>query len=91
MTETDKLAIRDAKRAKRNAKREVNRAKKQKKQRDLQSRTALSPRNIQENIALECSRAIHRNKSLHTNVLRTPTELLDKVIVIPPKKESEHA
>jgi hypothetical protein len=85
MTKADKIAVRDAKRAKRNAKRNAKRAKKQ---RNLESRTALSVRNIQENIAIECSRAIHRAKSARSYCLKTPSELLEKVVAINPPKES---
>jgi hypothetical protein len=86
MTETGKLAIRDAKRAKRNAIRDVKRAKNAKKQHDLEKRTALSPRNITEHVASECARAIKRDRKLHTNALRTDSELLKKVLVSNPAK-----
>jgi hypothetical protein len=93
MTETDKLAVRDAKRAKRNAKREVKRAKKQryieKKQRDLQSRTALSQRNIVEFAMEQCKKIKDRNRSLRSTALKTSKETLATVAYVPPKLTKE--
>jgi hypothetical protein len=50
----------------------------------LARRTALSERNILENTAVECKRAIHRNKSAKSSCLRTNPNLLKAAVYVPP-------
>jgi len=59
------------------------------KQRGLQRRTALSPRNIIEHSMRQCAKQVSRNRSMKTDVLQTAPALLGRVIcVAPPGRES---
>jgi hypothetical protein len=55
----------------------------------LAQRKALSVKNIQEDIAIECKKAIHRNKSMKSYSLQTNPEILKKIYVSPPKQGTE--
>jgi hypothetical protein len=50
-----------------------------------QKRTALSKKNILEHVSDECRKAVHRNESMRSSVLRTNPEL-PKFVYIPPIK-----
>jgi hypothetical protein len=63
--------------------------KRDKKRKDVASRTALSPRNIVEFSMEQCAKAVNRNKSLQTNILKTDSALLGRVFYVPPQKESK--
>jgi hypothetical protein len=56
------------------------------KQRALQRRSALSPRNIVEHAMSECAKQVSRNRNMQTDVLKTAPETLGRVVCIAPNK-----
>jgi hypothetical protein len=63
--------------------------KSEQKKRGIQSRTALSVRNIVEFSMSECAKVVHRNKCSQSSVLKTDPKLFQTIVYVPPAKTCE--
>jgi len=55
----------------------------------MSKKSALSAKNILEHTQRECAKAVNRNRSMRSGVLKTPPEYLNTFVVVNPSKETE--